>query len=333
MAFKSINQEPGTTAHIDIDFLHDATRVYLAYFSEGDTEIYVLLNCGFAMHAPHPTDAQLYIIDVGVSLRDAQTTYPEDNSAASIWTVTVQYGGVDPLEHSPDGNPLNLPLKFRFDGTTEEVPAVTDVSGNPIVNSAGDPYDPPLMRKVMRGTLTITRNEPITISLPTLIGLSNALNAAEWNGFAPLTVQFTPIKLPEIGYSQVTNTFYFPMEYVVDINPDTWIHQVVNAGMRELDADGKLRNILDNEGQPITTPMPLDEDGHAIIQPTFTDGGGDVPDADPDDAGGADGGAEPPEGGTGVISDSNLVIDAYQIDRAADFSVLDLDDIFTLPTL
>lgn len=335
MALRSIGQAPGTSAHFDQDFLRGSLRVYLALFDVGDDEMYVIRHCGFAIYQVHPSDSQQLVLDIKADLVAHNTTDPATNALANLWKIELQYGPWNPLEHPVDGNPLNLPTRFRMDFTTAEVAAFEDVDGNPIVNSAGDPYDPPLTREVTRATLTAMRNEtPASVDLATLAALSNTLNADVWNGFPPKTVRLAPIKLPEIAFSQVNNSFYFPMEYVFDINFDTWVKQVLNAGFRQLDADGNLVPILIN-GQPATVPVPLDEEGHAILTPEFVDSGGDVPpDSDPGgESGEVPGGGEPPSGGTGVSSASNFVVDAYDLIRTSDFSALHLDNLFTLPVI
>ena len=321
-----------------MDFSIDVNRVYRAFFGTSDDEYYVLNNCGLGIYGSHPTCSTLFITDLEISLLEPQTTYSVDNSAAALWEIAVKYGPWNPLEYPTNGNPISLPLKFRMDFTTREVAALVDVDGNPIVNAAGDPYDPPLMREIVNCTLYVDRNEnPSTINLNTLSELSNSLNAATWNGFPPQTVRLAPLKIPDIKYSQSTNTFYLPMTYQFDINIDTWVKQIVNAGFRQLDSSGNLIPILLN-GQPVSTPVPLDESGHAILTPGSKDAGGNTPEASATGgySGEAAGGSQVPEGGTGAIGTAegspNIVIDAYLLNRTADFTVLNMNTIFTLPT-
>jgi hypothetical protein len=335
MSLLSFEEIPGNSSSINQEYLRHSTRTFQGLFGPDDDEVYVIDHCGHAISEAHPSDPHQRLLEIKADLIAAQTTNPATNGLAKLWKLVFEYGPWNILDWPLDGNPVNLPLRFRIDFTTAEVAALVDVDGNPIVNSAGDPYDPPLTREVTRATLTVKRNEsPASVNLSTLAALSNTLNAAVWNAFPIKTVRLNPIKLPDIEYSQATNTFYFPIEYVFDINFDTWVKQVVNAGFRELDADGNLIPILINGVQP-STPVPLDEDGHKILTPEFKDSTGDVPDdTDPGGySGEVAGGGEPPEGGTGVATGSNLVIDAYDLIRTSDFTALHLDSIFTLPTL
>jgi hypothetical protein len=342
MSLKSISQAPGRSLSAGQDFVRTSSRRYRALFDAGDDEFYVYLNCGYAINTPHPTDPAQLVTGIEIDQVKPQTSNPSDNTAAGLWDISLNYGPWNPLEFSFDGNPLNLPTRFHFEFLVTEVPAFADVDGNPIVNAAGDPYDPPLMRKVTRCTLFVNRNESAaSVNFNTLQALSNTLNLYVFNGFPVATVCLNPIKLPEVAFSQVTDQFYFPMQYVFDVNYDTWIAQVVNAGFRCLDALGNLIPIL-IKGQQATTPVPLTVEGAPILAPEFsgTGGGGGDDDADspPDSSptgytGEATGGGQPPMGGSGVATGANIVINAYQLDRSADFAVLNMTNLFTLPTI
>lgn len=335
MSLISINEAPRASGHINDEFVRDASKVYLALFNTSDDEMYVAANCSFSIYSSiHPSDPEQRLLDINSELLKANVTNPETNGLANLWEITLTYGAWDFYNKAPDGNPLNVPVRLRIDITLAEVAAFEDVDGNPIVNAAGDPYDPPLTREVIRATLTVLRNESHSFNILGTLQLSNTLNVATWNSFPAKTVRLGPLKLPEPIYSQVINNFYFPMEYVFDINWDTWVKQIVNAGFRQLDASGNLVPILIN-GQPATTPVPLDESGHAILTPTFKESTGDTPDDSSSGgySGEGSGGSEVPIGGTGVSSSSNLVIDAYDLVRTADFSALGMDSLFTLPTI
>jgi hypothetical protein len=334
LSLKSIDEVTGKHATINADYVVSAARSFLAAFDPGDDEYYVLANCGFQVYLPHPSYDLMVITEISARLKAPRATNPADNTAASLWDVELTYGPIDPLRHFPGGNPLLMPARVRFENATTQVAAFEDVDGNPIINSAGCPYDPPLMRDVVRATLYVERNEsPSAVNPATLTALSNTVNLEPFNGWPAKTVRLAPIKMPEVQYSQATNTFYYPFVYQFEINFDTWTKQVLNAGYLQLDPEGNLTPIL-IAGQPATVPVPLDEDGHAILRPSTADAGGDAPpDANPGgEAGWPDGGGEPPSGGTGVES-GDIVINAYDLIRAMDFGVLDMDNLFSLPSL
>ena len=333
MALKSIAEAPGDSASLDEYFITSSTRIFQAYTDPTDTAVSVITSCGHGIKEAHPSMASLYVTKISPKRLRPQCTYPGDGTLASLWEITLEYGPWNPLTHWPSGNPLNKPVFPRFEVVPVEIAAFEDVDGEPIVNSAGDPYDPPLMRYKNRLKIIVERNESIsTFSLSTILALSNTVNVATWNGFPAKTVHLLPIKMPELAYAQSVNLFYFPITYEFEVDYDTWVKQVLNAGFRQLDSSGNLTPILIN-GLPATTPVPLDESGHAILHPSYTDGSGDVP---PDSSSGGEsgwpsGGGEPPSGGTGLLS-GDLVVNAYDLIRTTDFSALHMDSLFTLPS-
>lgn len=340
MARKTLDMLVPITASVNQDFERSVKRSWRALFAPGDDENFVIANCGFAINTPHPTYPALVITNIELEREAAAVTCPTDNTLSARWQIDLTYGTWNPLEHAIDGNPLHLPVTFTFVPSVEEVPAFEDVDGDPIVNAAGDPYDPPLMRRVQKGTLTVKRNEsPFAVNLYNLQVQGNTTNLASWNGFPPKTLLLEPIKIPEILFSQVTQQFYFPFEYVFLFDPDTWVKQIVNAGLRALNAAGQLVPIL-IQGQPASQPVPLDEQGRAITEPSFADSEGDTP-PDANSGGNADdasGGGEPPEGGDGTDDGGSLtnpqgemIIDAYDLIRTADWSWLNMPNLFTLP--
>ena len=61
----------------------------------------------------------------------------------------------------PMQNPLLQPIDVKWSNRSQEIVADIDINGNPVVNTAGDPFDPPLMEDDPRPVLTIVRNEAI----------------------------------------------------------------------------------------------------------------------------------------------------------------------------
>ena len=87
---------------------------------------------------------------------DAQID-PDCNDDSS-WVVTVEYAPYDPTQF-PE-NPLNHPIKISWGENRFEQTCFEDRNGNPVVNSAGDYFDPPIAIDDSRPTLRIVRNEP-----------------------------------------------------------------------------------------------------------------------------------------------------------------------------
>ena len=77
------------------------------------------------------------------------------------WIVTANYSWYDPLQAGggQNQNPLLMPIEVSWDMRDLEAALDRDIDGNPILNTAFDPYDPPLMTDDTRLTMTIVRNE------------------------------------------------------------------------------------------------------------------------------------------------------------------------------
>jgi len=182
------------------------------------------------------------------------------------YTITVQYG---PLSGSqqPDqpANPLDRRPTVAIEGVTYERIADVTSLGNPIVNTANCPYDPPVMRDDLRVVIRITRNEEDPIDLAAVFAPSDKINDATWYGLDAKTVKMMPPRVarmyhPESGpYWQVEREYHW--------RPDTWTYKIPSMGVQELDGSGKLVKILDERGIPVDTPRFLDADGHKLTPP------------------------------------------------------------------
>jgi len=331
MAIKDTQLTTDVSSSMDEDYVREGERRYLCWSDLVDDENYVRTHfgdpAGVHINSIHPTDTQQVCINVSARCM-GRTTW--GTQSTMLWECTARFGLWNPLEHTLTGNPINLPMTWRLEPVEEMVPAIMDVNGVPICNSAGDFYDPSLERESVRYVLTVSRNEA-SPSLATILPLANVVNLAVWNGFPPRTVRFKPLHIPKVEYSQNTSTYYYPMEYVFEINFDTHVVQVFNHGMRQLDPAGNIEAIRDSMGQPVSEPVPLDEAGHAILTPPARDSAGDAPaGASAGLAAYPPGGAQPPQGGTGG-SGGAFVFNAYNLYRTYDFSNFNMDNLFTLP--
>lgn len=316
---------------IDDQYARSGTRTYEVFATIDVDEVYIRNNLGIYIFNTHPSDVRMVVKKTSVKLKapnqgvydNAQNTggagtLPAPNTPCYVWLATVTYGPWNPIEHTDTGEPTDQPLRVRMVPVNTPQIVYEDVDGNPIVNSAGDYYDPPIERDYPRWTLTIVRNE--TSPSPATIGVyANRTNESDWNGFPAKTVKLSPMTIPEAKFSQFSGAAYWEMEYTFEINFDTWTKVVLNQGYRQLAADGTLEPIL-VAGTPASTPVMLDENGHAILTPGYEDSGGDVA---PDDPGGDGGGDDSDGTGTGTGTDGTVVMNAYEIYRPLDFSVLD----------
>jgi hypothetical protein len=194
--------------------------------------------------------------------RVVSITADEDGQADGCgWTVTVDYG---PGEASD--NPLDEPPQLDWQFTAYERPVDQDTSGNPIVNTAGDPFDPPPMRDDSRPVLVITRNE-LTFNPATSWEYRDTLNNAAFYGAPTGTVKLKSRVGTQVQSRLVAGGSYWRVTYTFEFNADGWAKTILNAGYRQL-ASGALTQVFINN-QPATSPVLLNAAGALTITPYF----------------------------------------------------------------
>jgi hypothetical protein len=204
-----------------------------------------------------PLGALVEFDDFAFALKiDAQID-PDCNDDSS-WVVTVDYGPYDPTQFPED--PLNHPIKLSWGENRFEKQVFEDRNGDPVVNSAGDYFDPPVSADDSRPTLRIVRNErtydPIYAN-----SWKDTLNADTFFGFAPATVKLS-VPLGELEYNPICG-FYYVVTYQFEVNANGWKKQILDQGMRQV-VSGVKSNILDDNGEQISSPALLDGSGKKL---------------------------------------------------------------------
>lgn len=218
-----------------------------------------------------------------LALKMSATPFGDDGRE---WRVTVEYGKPD----SPDltENPLEDPPTLDIEGREIEIPVERDKDGNLIVNSAGDPFDPPLTITEDHIIITIARNEATeqyAIDNPSYSGTVfsyelitanvGKVNTETFLGFGARRVKMLRPRITRefnenIGYYwKVVYRFeVIDREYTI---PDPanaaatislgvgWDRVVLDAGYRYLDAT--VPKLVIQDGQPVREPALLDGAG------------------------------------------------------------------------
>jgi hypothetical protein len=196
----------------------------------------------------------------------SQITYQQEigeaNGNTGQWLVTVQYTPYDAAMFGTD--PTAWPIKIRFTGQKYEKVLYADQAGNPIVNSAGDPFSDPVTVDDSRSLITIQRNELVSSFDFTLSETyRDTVNNAVWNGFDTKTVKCATIDTSDPTYDSNNQVYYLEVVYLFEINRDTWVKKILDQGFSELDGSGNPKAIT-NAGQPVSDPVPLDGSGHRL---------------------------------------------------------------------
>lgn len=182
-------------------------------------------------------------------------------SGGSYWTVTVNYGPYDPAQN-PE-NPFQRPIEIAWSNSVYQAVVFQDNQGNPILNSAGDAFDPPMEADDDRPMLTITRAEPTYDPILTY-NYRSAVNADEFWGFPPGVWKMkdrrgTRTYNPD---AQTASGYYWEVTYEFELNPLGWTRQILDQGLKVAGAGGgSSENATDGAGDPAMSPILLDGKG------------------------------------------------------------------------
>lgn len=177
----------------------------------------------------------------------------EVNADGCQWVVTFEFGPFDIIRNTE--NPLDAPVKIEWGWMQFEETVDEDINGNQVVNSAGDPFDPPLVRDQSRPLVTIIKNQP-TFSAALVQQYKDATNSDAFGGAGPYTW-----KCSNITGSQEYHPacgLYWPTKYEFAFEANGWKTEILDAGLRQLDGSGGRKAIVGSDGQPVTSPVPLD---------------------------------------------------------------------------
>lgn len=155
----------------------------------------------------------------------SKTPRPDGDDGRS-WIVTCRFS-TNAIPYN--SNPLNDPVKVSmgFDQFTRV--AREDTSGNPVANSMGDIFDPPVEIDDSRPVYSVTRNEAY-INESLVADMKDSVNANSWRGFQPRCVKCKSITPGEL--QNRNNTDFYAVKYEFHINGDTWDFKILNRGRR-----------------------------------------------------------------------------------------------------
>ncbi len=206
----------------------------------------------------YPNDPTCWCVSIDVALADGKRGYD----------VTCSYSS----EFEVSDNPLNEPARISWSGENFQQVAVVDIDDNPILNSAGDPYDPPLMKDFSRPVATIRKN--ISSAPAWILTSHDAINSDEFviDGLTCL-VGKAKLKRADISEPQTKNgVTYRELTLVIHFSKDGWTRKVLDAGFRRKynDTERELITITAEDGtqQYPPSPVPLDGSGVELTDPT-----------------------------------------------------------------
>jgi hypothetical protein len=206
----------------------------------------------------HPDDSGAWCTDLEV-----QNTNPWKG-----WTVTAQYS----TERELSTTPTNDPAIITWSSEQFQRVAAFDKNGNAIVNSAGDPFDPPNMMDDSRRVVSVTKNLSAVPSW--ILTYQDAVNSDSFtvDGIT-IGVGLAKMQSVTVGEEQSRNgTAFRTVNFIMHLQKSGWLLEPLDAGFREIDyTSSSLINILNpGDGERPSAPVPLDGAGRALAEPSTT---------------------------------------------------------------
>lgn len=207
--------------------------------------------------AAHPEDAGAFCTDLT----------PECVEPWKGWTVTAEYSSEFTLAENPTSDPATI----TWGSEQFQRVVIVDKNGQAVVNSAGDPFDPPIMADDSRRVVTVTKNlanvptwiltyqDAVNSDTFTVDGVSISAGIAKMQAVTVSTVQ----SRNATSFRQVTFTMHF--------NPGGWKAKPLDAGFRQVVYGGGLENIRNpGDDELPAAPVPLNGNGQAEENPSPT---------------------------------------------------------------
>lgn len=255
MAFTYLGVEPGSPKMSVSRGVRNYSRVLKFHASDENDDEYALY---FHPSVPrwgslHPTDPYAYCNDLQISQPDPWTG----------WQVAVSWSTERELSEDPNSQPAVT----DWDGEQFQSVVVFDKDDNAVVNSAGDPFDPPIMRDDSRLISTTVKN---MATVPTwIMSYADAVNSDAFtiDGF-PVAIGQAKMQRPRVSKQQFRNDIpYREVTFTIHYREDGWKSEPLDQGFREISGSTRV-NITDDNDDPISAPVPLNGSGAALAAPT-----------------------------------------------------------------
>lgn len=215
----------------------------------------------------------------------------QDEGSPTKWIVTAEYSS-QPLgqfqQYAQFTPPLDRPAQIRWRKNKYQKAQTNDATGQPYLNSAGDPFDPPVELARSYPVAVITKNVAATPAF--FLTLGDAINSVPFF-IEDLYVDTHQAKLDDWDRTELQIEtdlngalwLFYTLTWSCEINTDPgpatnpgsggWLVNVLDAGMqarRSGAGAGNKFKILDNSTppQPITTPALLDGQGFQLQNPS-----------------------------------------------------------------
>ena len=206
-------------------------------------------------------------------------TMGAESAGPMFWHVTVNYAQSgadrDKPEPMPKDEALAQPPEIEWDYAVVAEAIDREVEddgseGDPIVNTADEPFDPPLTEDKFYEVCRITQNVA-TYAEAFTAGFAGAVSTDTWEGYAAGRCKVKVLRATQIidGAGEIYWKRFVEIQCVPNHQDgstphDGWDRRVANLGYREKTHEGDFghpgyKKLQDTRGEPIGAPAPLDD--------------------------------------------------------------------------
>lgn len=245
------------------------TRVFRVWTNSGsdtaDTIMLAMASTPWFVYPGvlYPTDTRAFCASVR----------PNNDLGNRGWLVTASYTSKQEFAERPE----NDPVKISWDEEDIEVPIVKDRNGHAVLNSAGDPPDPPVMAS---DSILIARITCNAASRPAYIrAYRKAINTDAFT-IDGLTVNARHARVRRISMGENKYRGSYPFRdisielAILDNDEDDWDIRFLDAGFRRrMDMGGtppeyQMQKIVNDDNTEPSQAVPLDGGGMVLHNPT-----------------------------------------------------------------
>lgn len=222
-----------------------------------------------AMWAIYATDEET---DLGA--RVVERMPKQDTDDPWLWLVEVKYSSKWQDEAAAVANPLERPSKISWQSVDFQEAVEVDEEGTSIINSAYEPYDPPVLRDAGRLTCAITKNlsEFDPVFYAGYLKPAKASNDGTFLGFEAGQVKILKVSCGEQQYENEVS--YYPVRIEFDVLTGywdeeeeellTWDRYLLDQGYSTINLDTLKQQPILEAGQPVAKPRLLDGEGQLL---------------------------------------------------------------------
>lgn len=223
------------------------------------------------------TQAQVYSLVSG----NVPTTHPsnsaarltgfsieQEQDAPTVWRVKPTYSTNADAQTDPE--PWTLPAVVERDYEEYELTLTEDIHGDPLINTAKDPYSD-ITRPARRRVINMSWNS-LTWTDAFSDDYCDVVNTTSFFGRGPDEVLCMGVPAKEAWTALGVKYYQVSAKFLCAAVDKTWKRRIRSTGLYEIagsNADGTplKRRILDDEGEPIETPAFLNEEGTLVKDP------------------------------------------------------------------